>query len=157
MNPVVIAAVAISLVSLGTVSMASIASQQAVSSASLQKTILERDRLSEQVNAFISAVMPSGSDTVATVRNTGSAPVTIDHCLVLLPSPDDGSLRPAATKVPGVSSSTVNPGSTLDIAIEGTVTGDSIKCVTSKGTVLPVKMDGGDGTAGPDPDDYISI
>src|SRR5690606_7678330 len=58
---------------------------------------------------------------------------------------------------PGVSSSTVNPGSTLDIAIEGTVTGDSIKCVTSKGTVLPEKMGERDGTAGPDPDDYISI
>src|SRR5690606_40257235 len=69
-------------------------SDLAVSSASLQKTILERDRLSEQVNAFISAVMPSGSDTVATVKNTGSSPVTIDHCLVL--SPSDGSLRPAA-------------------------------------------------------------
>jgi len=155
MNPVVVTAIAISLVSLGAVSMASIASQQAVSNASLQKAILERDRLSEQVNTFISAVMPSGSDTVATVKNTGSAPVTIDHCLVL--SPSDGSLRPAATKVPGVSSSTVNPGSTLDIAIEGTVTGDSIKCVTSKGTVLPVKMGEGDGNTGPDPDDYISI
>ncbi|MEP0825214.1 MAG: hypothetical protein HRF40_06995 [Nitrososphaera sp.] len=156
MNPVVIAAIAISLVSLGAVSMASIASQQAVSSASLQKAILERDRLSEQVNAFISSVAPSGPDTVVTVRNTGSAPVTIDHCFVLSHS-DGGNPRPAATKVPGVSGSTVNPGSAIEITIAGAVTGDSIKCVTSKGTVLPVKMDGGDGSTGPDPDDYISI
>src|SRR5690606_3540312 len=156
MNPVVVTAIAISLVSRGAVSMASIASQQAVSNASLQKAILERDRLSEQVNAFISAITPSGSRTVATVKNTGSSPVTIDHCLVLSPS-SGGDLRPTATKVPGVSSSTVNPGSTFDIAIEGTVTGDSIKCVTSKGTVLPVKMGEGDGNTGPDPDAYTTI
>ncbi len=141
MNPAVLAAIAISLVSLGAVSMASIASQQAVSNASLQKAILERDRLSEQVNAFISSVAPSGSDTVATVKNTGSSPVTIDHCLVLSQT-SSGGTRPAATKVPAVSGSTVSPGSTFDITIPlGAVTGDSIKCVTSKGTVLPVKLD----------------
>ncbi|MEP0824499.1 MAG: hypothetical protein HRF40_03355, partial [Nitrososphaera sp.] len=107
MNPVVIAAVAISLVSLGAVSMASIASQQAVGNANLQKAVLERDRLSEQVNAFISSVTPSGSGTVATVKNTGSNAITIDHCLVLS-QPSTGNSRPEATKVPGVSSSTVN-------------------------------------------------
>ncbi len=159
MNPAVLAAIAISLVSLGAVSMASIASQQAVSNASLQKAILERDRLSEQVNAFISSVAPSGSDTVATVKNTGSSPVTIDHCLVLSQtSSGGGNLRPAATKVTSMSGSTVSPGSTFDITIPlGAVTGDSIKCVTSKGTVLPVKLDAAAVDAGPDPNDYISI
>jgi archaellum component FlaF (FlaF/FlaG flagellin family) len=156
MNPVVFAAIAISLVSLGAVSMASIASQQAVSSANLQKAILERDRLSEQINAFISAVEPSGSGKVATVKNTGPNPVTIDHCLVLSPS-SGGDLRPAAARVPVVSNNTVNPGSTLDITIEGTVTGDSIKCVTSKGAVLPVKLDAVESDAAPDPNDYFDL
>jgi archaellum component FlaF (FlaF/FlaG flagellin family) len=156
MNPIVLAAIAISLVSLGTVSMASIASQQAVSSANLQKATLERDRLAEQVNAFISAVTPSGSNTVATVKNTGSSPVAIDHCLVLSPS-SGGNLRPVATRVPAVSGSTVSPGSTFDITIPGTVIGDNIKCVTSKGTVLPVKLDAAAGDAGPDTNNYFDL
>jgi archaellum component FlaF (FlaF/FlaG flagellin family) len=144
MNPVVLAAIAVSLVSLGTVSMASIASQQAVSNANLQKVALERDRLAEQVNAYISAVTPSGSNTVATIKNTGTSTVVVDHCLVLYPS---GMSTPTAIKtaVGGSSSSGILPGSNMNITFSGNVSPENIKCVTSKGTVLPVKIDGTDG------------
>ncbi len=159
MNPAILAATLVALTSLGVVSSAYIASQQAINNAYVQKTTQERDRLAEQVNAYISAVTPSGSNaTVATVKNTGTSAVTIDHCLVLS-WPSGGSTLPSATKPSTVSGTIINPGSTFDITIAGTVSGDNIKCVTSKGTILPVKIGAASSSAdaSPDPNDYISI
>jgi hypothetical protein len=150
MNPVVLAAVAISLLAVGAVSMSSLSAQQATSSAGVQKMALERDRLGEQVNAYISAVAAESSSTKATVKNTGSSPVTVDHCLALSPS---STLRPTAAKV--AVGQTVSPGAMLDITLSGNVGADNIKCVTSKGTVLPVKLAAAAGDAMPDPVDYI--
>jgi|GEM_PF-4207051 len=47
MNPVIFAAVAISLLAVGTVSMSSLAAQQSTSNANVQKMALERDRNAE--------------------------------------------------------------------------------------------------------------
>lgn len=150
MNPVILAAVAISLLAVGTVSMSSLSAQQATSSANVQKVALERDRFQEQVNAYISTVAAEGSNTKATVKNTGSSPVTIDHCLSLSPS---STLRPTATKA--AIGHTVSPGSTLDVTLSGNVAAENIKCVTSKGTVLPVKLASAAGDTMLDPVDYI--
>jgi len=150
MNPVVFAAVAISLVAVGTVSMSSLAAQQSTSSASVQKVALERERLAEQGNAYISAVAAEGSNTKATVKNTGSSPVTIDHCLVFSPST---GIRPTTTKVPV--DQIVNPGFTLDVTFPGAIDGDNVRCVTSKGTVLPVRLEAIAGEGMLDPGEYI--
>ena len=168
MNPVVLAAVAISLLAVGTVSMSSLSAQQATSSASIQKTAFERDRLAEQANAYISAIAAAGADasstgggnsggssstggnTKATIKNTGSSPVTVDHCLALSPS---GNLRPTATKV--AVGQMVSPGAAIDVIFSGAVAADDIKCVTSKGTVLPVRLAVGEGSTTLDPADYI--
>ena len=150
MNPVVLAAVAISLLAVGAVSFSSLSAQQATSSASVQKVALERDRLSEQVNAYISSAQPSGSDTQATIKNTGSSAVTIDHCLALSPST---ALRPTAAKT--AVAQTIRPGDTLAVTLSGTVTLENIKCVTSKGTVLQVKLESTTSSSVPDPADYI--
>lgn len=151
MNPVVFAAVAISLLAVGTVSMSSLAAQQATSSANVQKVALERDRLTEQANAYIYSVEPASSNTKATVKNTGASPVTIDHCLTLSPSTD---IRPTAANV--AVGQTINPGSTLDVTLLGDVDADSIKCVTSKGTVLPVRLEATAGEVMLDPGEYIN-
>jgi hypothetical protein len=137
MNPVVLAAVALSIVMFGAVASASLAAQQNTSSASTQRIALERDRLLEQTNAFISLVGPAGSDTQATIKNTGTSAVTIDHCLAV--SPSTGSARPTATKMDV--NQVVNAGATYNVTLTGIVAADNIKCVTSKGTVLPVKLD----------------
>lgn len=150
MNPVVFAAVAISLLAVGAVSMSSLAAQQATSSANVQKVALERERLAEQANAYISSVEPVGSDTEATVKNSGSSPVTIDHCLVFSPST---SLRPTAAKV--TVDETINPGSVLDVILSGDMDAESIRCVTSKGTVLPVRLEATAGEGMLDPGEYI--
>ncbi|MEP0823926.1 MAG: hypothetical protein HRF40_00415, partial [Nitrososphaera sp.] len=63
MNPVIFAAVAISLLAVGTVSMSSLAAQQSTSNANVQKMALERDRNAEQANAYISAVSAESSST----------------------------------------------------------------------------------------------
>lgn len=150
MNPVILAAAAISLLAVGAVSFSSLSAQQATSSANVQKVALERDRLAEQVNAYISSAKPSGSDTLVTVRNTGSSAVTIDHCLALSPS---SALRPAATKT--AVAQTIRPGDTLGVTLSGTVALENIKCVTSKGTVLPVRLDAAAADTMLDPVDYI--
>lgn len=139
MNPVVFAAVAISLLAVGTVSMSSLAAQQATSSANVQKVALERERLAEQANAYISSVEPVGSNTKATVKNAGSSPVTIDHCLSFSPS---SGIRPTATKF--AVGQTANAGSALDVILSGDMDADNIRCVTSKGTVLPVRLQDAD-------------
>jgi len=137
MNPVVLAAVALSLVALGAVASTSLAAQQNSSSASTQRIAQERDRLLEQTNAYISLVAPSGSNTKATIKNTGTSIITIDHCLALAPS--TGNLKPTATKVSV--NQVVNGGANYNVTLTGIVAADNIKCVTSKGTVLPVKLD----------------
>lgn len=149
MNPAVLAAVAISLLAVGTVSMSSLSAQQATSSANVQKVALERDRLAEQVNTYVYSVAFDGTNTKATVKNAGSSSVTIDHCLLLSAS---STLRPSATKT--VIGQTVRPGTTLDITLSGSVAADNIKCVTLKGTVVPVRIDAAVDTM-PDPADYI--
>lgn len=150
MNPLVFAAVAISLLAVGAVSMSSLTAQQATSSASVQKVALERERLAEQSNAYISSVEPAGSNTEATVKNSGPTPVTIDHCIAFSPST---SIRPTAAKV--MIGQTANPGSVLDVILSGDVEADSIRCVTSKGTVLPVRLDDADSEGTLDPLEYI--
>lgn len=139
MNPVVFAAVAISLLAVGAVSMSSLAAQQATSSASVQKVALERERLAEQANAYISSVEPVGSNTKATVKNAGSSPVTIDHCLSFSPS---SGIRPTAVKV--MVDQIINPGFVLDVVLSGDMEADEIRCVTSKGTTLPVRLQDAD-------------
>lgn len=157
MNPAVLAATLVAMTSLGVVAAASFSSQQLVNNAEVQRVTLERDRLAEQTNAYISSITPSGLNTVATVKNAGTNAVTIDHCIVLSSSPPSGGPTiPAATKLSKVSGNTVNPGSTFDITIDGTVSGDNIKCVTSKGTVLPVRIASAATNGGlVDPEDYI--
>lgn len=150
MNPVVLAAVAISLLAVGAVTLSSLSAQQATSSASVQKVALERDRLSEQVNVYISSAERAASDTLVTVRNTGSSSITIDHCLALSPS---SGLRSAATKT--AVAQTVRPGDTLGVTLSGNVALENIKCVTSIGTVLPVRLDAGAVDTMLDPVDYI--
>jgi hypothetical protein len=137
MNPVVLAAVALSLVAFGAVASTSLAAQQNSSSASTQRIAQERDRLLEQTNAYISLVAPSGSNTKATIKNTGTSTVTIDHCLALAPS--TGNLKSTATKVSV--NQIVNSGANYNVTLTGIVAAENIKCVTSKGTVLPVKLD----------------
>jgi hypothetical protein len=137
MNPVVLAAVALSLVAFGAVASTSLSAQQSASSASTQKIAQERDRLLEQTNAYVSAVAPSGGNTQATIKNTGASTITIDHCLALAPS--TGNLKPTATTIRV--NQVVNTGKNYNVTLTGTVAADNIKCVTSKGTVLPVKLD----------------
>ncbi|WP_337863949.1 hypothetical protein [Nitrososphaera sp.] len=152
MNPVIIAAAAISLLAVGAVSMTSLSAQQAANSAGMQRMDLERDRLYEQTNAYISSVATSGSNTIATVKNTGSSALTVDHCLAV--SPLANSIRPAAAKT--AVGQTVKSGSAIDVTLSGIVSADNIKCVTSKGTVLPVRIASAATNGGlVDPADYI--
>src|SRR5690606_21019388 len=90
------------------------------------------------------------SNTLAMVKNTGSSAITVDHCLALSPS---GTLRPTAAKLE--IGQTVRPGDAIDITLSGNISADNIKCVTSKGTVLPVKLDSAAGLSISDPADYI--
>lgn len=152
MNPVIFAAVAISLLAVGTVSMSSLAAQQSTSNANVQKMALERDRNAEQANAYISAVSAESSSTKATIKNAGSSAVTVDHCLALSPFT---SLRPTAAKVSV--GQTFNPGASLDVVLSGTVAADDIKCVTSKGAVLLVKIDGSNGASNYSVTDDLAI
>lgn len=153
MNPVVLAAVALSLVAFGAVASTSLSAQQSTSSASTQKIAEERDRLLEQTNAYVSAVAPSGSNTQATIKNTGASTITIDHCLALAPS--TGNLKPTATTIRV--NQVVNTGKNYNVTLTGTVAADNIKCVTSKGTVLPVKLDAVNSTSTPNVTDDLGI
>ena len=150
MNPFVFAAVAISLIAVGAVSMSSLAAQQTTSSANVQKVALERERLAEQGSTYISDIAAYASSTKATIKNMGSSPVAIDHCLAFLPST---SIRPAAEKV--AVGQAVGPGSVLEVTVSGTMDAESIRCVTSKGTVLPIRLETINDEGMLDPGEYI--
>lgn len=161
MSPIVLVATAIALVSIGIVSMSSLAAQQAISNANVERTTLEQDRIAEQTNAFISAVSPSSpssassnttATTIVTIKNTGMNKVSIDHCLILSSplaqssySNTTPTTKPTAIVVPFDTSTSavvvIAPGSTQSLTFSGVVSADNIKCVTSKGTLLPVKLD----------------